>query len=415
MNFPFFKRNTSEVQSENEPVPVQQETTSSRKTNETYQSWGTRWAGQTNASKAALNTSLNVVVCQLKKEQEEDENLKEQLRKELQTKIDNKETELATEKTKLADEERRLTDCENEISELINEKNKINEDKSGRHNKIAKTNLVIGGTILACITVYLIIFYSSASYSAFFKEFDMDSKITEALFDAQAWGKSLAEGIPEFLFISLLPFLFMGLGFIIHQLGKREKGFGRYAKTMTLYCITFIFDALLAYEISEKMYNLNKGLMDPQYSIPLAFQSPGFWIIIFCGFIAYVIWGMVFDFTMQCYEELDEQKMKLKAIEEKLALKKADKQKKEDLISQIRLNIDKLIKEINNLKTQMITNSQYDYNVIKHELSNFFNGWVAYMKLVQKTDAEVQEAHDVYQSFMTSFNNTLKSKTDEDE
>ncbi len=71
-----------------------------------------------------------------------------------------------------------------------------------------------------------------------------------------------------------------------------------YFKIGMLFIVTFLFDAILAYLIEEKLYDLNKSLTDPPFSVSYALESPGFWVIIFAGFISYIIWGLVFDFIM---------------------------------------------------------------------------------------------------------------------
>ena len=66
-----------------------------------------------------------------------------------------------------------------------------------------------------------------------------------------------------------------------------------------LFVVTFLFDAILAYLIDEKIYNLNKRFEDPEFSLGYAIQDPSFWVIIFAGFVSYIIWGLVFDFVMK--------------------------------------------------------------------------------------------------------------------
>ena len=43
----------------------------------------------------------------------------------------------------------------------------------------------------------------------------------------------------------------------------------------------------------------------PEYTISMAFQSVNFWMIIFAGFIVYLIWGFVFDFIMESHSKMD--------------------------------------------------------------------------------------------------------------
>lgn len=51
---------------------------------------------------------------------------------------------------------------------------------------------------------------------------------------------------------------------------------------------------------------LKKVYGDPNFSISYALQSPSFWVIIFAGFVSYIIWGLVFDFVMKEHADRDE-------------------------------------------------------------------------------------------------------------
>ena len=152
------------------------------------------------------------------------------------------------------------------------------------------------------ITIYLIVFYISASYSGFFKTFET-TELSAAIFDAQALTKAIKDGWLESVFISTIPFAFMGLGYFVHMFQK-EKRTG-WIKILGLYIVTFIFDCILAYQIEKKIYDFEKTLNSPPFDLPIAFRKVEFWGIIFAGFVVYIIWGLVFDFIMKEYENFD--------------------------------------------------------------------------------------------------------------
>ncbi len=174
-------------------------------------------------------------------------------------------------------------------------------------DKRPKAQFYIGLLVLLPITLYLLVFYVSASYSAFFKEFTIDALVA-AIFDKDAFTNAFNDSWLEGILVTTIPFVFMGLGYVIHMMQK-GKGFLNYLKLAALLLVTFAFDALLAYSIEKKIYDFNKTLNDPPYDLSIALSEAQFWMIIFAGFVVYIIWGLVFDFIMKEYENLDKIKV----------------------------------------------------------------------------------------------------------
>jgi uncharacterized membrane protein len=126
----------------------------------------------------------------------------------------------------------------------------------------------------------------------------------QSVLDAQAFNKAWDEGPLEGAFVTLIPFVFLGLGYLIHMFGE-NKNWLNYVKMFLLFVVTFVFDAILAYEIESKIYELNKTFDSPPFDLSIAFTKNQFWGIIFAGFVVYIIWGLVFDFIMKEHKEKD--------------------------------------------------------------------------------------------------------------
>jgi len=212
---------------------------------------------------------------------------------------------------------------EQDIENTIQEKNqeivdvKHNPDKYIEDGKGMKAQFYIGLFMLLPITLYLLVFYISASYSAFFKEFDDDS-LTAAIFDADAFSNSFEASWLEGLLVITIPFVFMGLGYVIHMTQKNKMGIKNVIRIIGLYLMTFSFDALLAYQIEKKIYEFNKTLTSLPYNLKIALGEAEFWMIIFAGFVVYVIWGLVFDYVMKEHENMDKIRMFVRAKREEL-------------------------------------------------------------------------------------------------
>lgn len=181
---------------------------------------------------------------------------------------------------------------------------KQNPEKYGIEDvdKRPKAQFYIGLLILLPITIYLLVFYISASYSAFFKDFETGS-LTAAIFDANAFGKAISDGWLEAVFVGTIPFVFMGLGYLIHMFQK-TKNIISYLKLSALFILAFLFDMILAYLIEKKIFDFERVLGE-SFSPSIAIKSVNFWGIIFAGFVVYIIWGLVFDFVMKEHENVD--------------------------------------------------------------------------------------------------------------
>jgi hypothetical protein len=233
---------------------------------------------------------------------------------------------------------------------------KRNPDKYGiEDGKGLKAQFYIGLFLLLPITLYLLVFYISASYSAFFKEFANDS-LTAAIFDANALTNSFKASWLEGVLVITIPFVFMGLGYVIHMVQK-EKGIKNIIRMIGLFITTFLFDALLAYQIEKKIYEFNKTTDSSPYNLNIALGEAEFWMIIFAGFVVYIIWGLVFDFVMKEFENID----KIRAF---------IRGKKEKQIDLDKLKVD-IIAKINDFKQQVIT-----INGKNSELQSKIDGFV---------------------------------------
>lgn len=271
--------------------------------------------------------------------------------------------------------------------------------------KRSNVGFYIGLVILAFITIYLFVFYSSASYSAFFKVFEPSSAgVVSSIFDAQALSKAFSGGVFQGILILTLPFLFLGLGYIIDELNNR-KGKLKVLKIGAIISVTFLFDAILAYVIEQKIYNLQQqGSFEamPDFTISYALTSVEFWLIIFAGFVAYIIWGLIFSFVMEAYENMDKVHVAVRAkeqeisqLEAKIEVKKEEKSKLDYKIGENKREIEKLNEILN--QTDII-----DFKQLENRLVQFFDGWLEWMNANKKKEPKLEEAHEVVNIFITN-------------
>jgi len=322
----------------------------------TFHEAGFRDGSRNSGSPLALSVCLNSIYAKFQNEEKELVEKQKQAKEPYLNEKNEKETEIkALAITKTSKEEQIKTVegnirlVKDSIEELKFEINDLPRNPEKYHinaSKGASTKFWIGLIILLPLSLYLFTFYISTSYSAFFKPFDATSTIIMNILDSKAFEKAWKDGGLEGAFVTFIPFVFLGLGYLIHMFGE-NKGWKNYIKIGLLFFTTFIFDAILAYQIEDKIYEQTKTFNSPPFNLPIAFTKVEFWGIIFAGFVVYVIWGVVFDFIMKEHREKDK-------IKHEQQRRQKDIQIHKDRINDIENQKEILIKELSTIKESIV-------------------------------------------------------------
>lgn len=379
-----------------------------------YTARGTKDAGYCGGSSQALLPKLHAVYMQLSRYIQQDEKTQSERKSEIRQEISGLDAKNANIENQLKREQEKLNHEENKISKLIQEIDNIKENpKIVSGDSFVKTSFWIGLMIIIFLTIYLFVFYSSAAYSAFFKDFTPDdTKITQAIFDAQAISKAWADGLTELIFILAIPAVFLGLGFLIHKFSE-EKGIAKYFKISGLVVVTFIFDFIIAYAIVKEIYDIKVGgsfVEMPSMTIEKAFEEINFWIIIFAGFVVYIIWGLVFSFTMKEYEKMDRVNYAIKTKEQKLAEYKTDCKLIKETLTTLQTQKNDIQGEIDKLKIKLESYVLY-FNDVREGINNYFSGWVGYLKATNSSQTLIQECEQIKERFLIELQNSEFIKT----
>lgn len=163
--------------------------------------------------------------------------------------------------------------------------------------------------ILLFLSIYLVLFYASVLYNAFFLDpmalvaeqsegFDLFVAIANVEAFPQAYARY---GILGALFLFSGAFVFLSLGFLLYWFAQSKQSLWTYA----LYLFTFLFDAFLAYEIVRKVYISEMLFMDkPDWAFGMAFGEMAFYIILMAGFGMYVAWGLLLKYVLEEYRKV---------------------------------------------------------------------------------------------------------------
>lgn len=386
-----------------EPIalqPTAQENPESRRTGETYEQWGTRICGIVSGSLTALPPNLQRVYNAIYNEQAQNVELQEAARANTQAEIQRKNGEISAIKQKKEDASSDIAEINKQIETLQAREHEIRVGKE-RVNKQQRLKLIIGLVIIIPLTFYLFIFYSSTFYSAFFRDPSNITDVMQAMFDSNALANAFAGGITEFGFVLSAPVIFLGLGFALHFFAvQKEKT--KYLKMAAILLVTVMFDCILAYKIGEQLHSF--GILTGQYPIneeytaAMAFRDINTWAVIFCGFIVYVIWGIVFDMCMTAHDNMDLNKTELADIAKEIAAK----QKK---ISDLTTNLRNLTTQENAAQTELqqlmakLGHEVYiDFAAIRTEMTNFFAGWIKMMQVLSLGQDQQDEASEIFKS-----------------
>jgi len=374
-----------------------------------YRTRGTRDAGLCEGSPQSLLPKLHATYIQLIRIIQRDEQQQNERRSKVRQEICGLEARKANIENQIQEEQDNLSRENNRIREIKEEIDNIRRNPGiALGDSFSKASFWIGLMIILFLTVYLFVFYSSAAYSAFFKDFTPDdTKITQAIFDAQAVGKAWADGFTEFIFIMAIPAVFLGLGFLIHKFSE-EKGFSKYLKISALVVVTFIFDFIIAYAIVKEIYNIRIGGLFyemPPMTIERAFQEINFWIIIFAGFVVYIIWGLVFTFIMSEYEKLNKGRYAIKIREQNLADYESNCESIRGRLSISQREKNDIQGEIDKSKIQIETYIVY-FDDVRGGINDYCSGWVVYLSSVSAPQADILKCNEIREEFLSGLRNS---------
>lgn len=371
-----------------------------KKVGESYRHWGLRVCAIASGDCLILKPYLHNVYYYIHREQVENKEKQEKERKKIQCQIDQKRNDVEHLNKRLNDTKEKQEEKKDKISALNSEKKDL-KNKAYEVNKKAKLKLIIGLVILIPLTFYLFLFYSSTFYSAFFKNFEESANVLNSMFDAEALSKALETSVTELCFVLCAPVIFMGLGFCLHFF-TIQKSRSKYLKMAAILCITFIFDAILAYMIGKHLHEMEIIIgtadLSSTYGLSDAVSDINTWAVIFCGFIVYIIWGIVFDMAMSAYDQLDLNKININAIDEHIKMLEGEineeKQKEQDLNNQINAANNEIAKLTSTIGNTYII----DKDAIRTEMTNFFSGWAAQMNVLGNSKEELKNANETFEN-----------------
>jgi len=221
--------------------------------------------------------------------------------------------------------------------------------------------------ILIFLTGYLFFFYVSAAYKALYVDLEgIAERIAEGLSAGSIMPQpyELIEAIRYNYLLFLVPFVFYAFGWAFHIiLDMRQKA--KYIYLGLLITVTFIVDLLIAMIIHNNTESAKElmGISTLKWS-----QNRTFYIILFLGFLVYIIWSILLDSLLREWKKR-QVTTNLKSIINHL-------RKDIKLLAEKIMPIELIQKEIDILRDEVNTFVQGN---LKGYIDQFTTGWVSYL------------------------------------
>jgi hypothetical protein len=139
----------------------------------------------------------------------------------------------------------------------------------------------------------------------------------------------------------------------------------------------------------------------PPYTLIMAFTSVNFWLIIFAGFVVYIIWGFVFDFFIKSYAQLDKISTLTKTQLEEINKAQKEISGFENEIALISNKIAEKESELNKLNTVINHSEIIKPKELELSLFQFLDGWLEWLNSDRRDSAVQTEARQIVESFVS--------------
>ncbi len=321
-------------------------------------------------------------------DEEKNERLKEI--KKLEKKVKEQEQLNAKVEEEISDKEQKIDKYRKDLLQVREARSKDKEKL--KEESFSPLKFSINLFILSMLSVYLFFFYVSATYKALYVDFE---SIAESLAAGEGTGSimpgpaELAEALQYNYLLFVVPFVFYAFGWAFHILleSKHKMRIGFLA---ALIGVTFAVDFLLAMIINNNTENAKAlmGLAAIHWSV-----SPSFYIILFLGFLVYIIWSILLDSLLREWSKRE--------ITDNLRKIIAHMNGDIKMLKTKLLDVAALKKQIADYREDIST---VMYGNLKKYIDQFSSGWITYLSPLTTKDTkekclmlkkEFEDRHDI--------------------
>lgn len=369
-----------------------------------FSDFGINKSGLNRGDAASLKIHLNWIKDGFVVDENYDAQAASEKRKAFEVKIEDKKAE----KQKVLADKKVIEEVQipNKKQDRKNLKDSIAQIQNDLDNEMLETGfqgtnyyMYAGLTIL--LAVYLIFFYASTIYSAFFRSAgllietsgDDLAMVIGSIFDMNG----ILNPSPNLIIVYFGSFLFFSLGIIPHTI----KGAYKRLKIIGFLLITLVIDALLAYKIDKSIHEIKvmAGIGEENWQF---WVSENFYLVLAFGYLAYLVFGYMYHLMIEekvkknpkkiaqrnialVKEEIKEINLAINNFEEKLV----ELQSKVDMLES---RIEMLLKRLND--------TMLNPEVLSESLNSFYMGWRQFLNGSSEDNKEKDKCEIVYTQFM---------------
>ncbi|MDN5214965.1 phospholipase D-like domain-containing protein [Fulvivirgaceae bacterium BMA12] len=212
--------------------------------------------------------------------------------------------------------ETKLEDNEIRIKEIISD---------NYRPKIPLYTFIPNFIFLILVSVYSVIFYSSAAYILIYSQDDAkEEKLngviagSPEIFDGNAIFKAYDKGLVSLLFIILVPIFIMGLIFVINKVAGKWRYF-------YLFLAIVFIDVFTAYKVAESIHNIEyiKGQTDKTWDFRMVLTDTDFYLIFVFGLLALLTFELLLSHIFKVLDnrnqdiKYDKSRLEIEQLKEK--------------------------------------------------------------------------------------------------
>ncbi len=352
---------------------------------ERLRNWGYRDAASHTGETKALKGCLGAVYNEYKKGTKT---------KELE--IKKRLEELKAENEKLRSEvkpkEEQVKQLELDMMDIEQSPDKAKE-KAKMESEFSSLGFSIGSILLALLSVYLFIFYSSSVHSAFIKNLgevlqsttltDDVSILFNTIFDPAAIADARKSSASALIMTILSPALFIAMGLLLHVMSTKKKyQTYRFLRITALLSFVFFADAVIAYKITQGIYDAKflAGLVEERWKFSMVWEDVNFYLVLIAGFAGYIIWGVLLDYVTEEFKALRYLQVYKKKLQFQI----------DTLRAEIKRCTDKIFSNDSEIKhhTNLIDAKIVDVEELRSTIDTYVSGWTEFIDGLYQGPAE---------------------------
>jgi len=296
-----------------------------------------------------------------------DEEKKERIKqiKELEMELKNRDGSNAKIEVEIKEKDNSIEEYR---KQLLNIREVNNEDHEKlKEESFSTLKFSINLFLLVFLSIYLFFFYVSAAYKALYVDFE---GIAEKIASGEGTGSimpgayELIEALQFNYLLLLVPFVFFAFGWAFHVL-LEIKNKARIVFISLLIAVTFAVDFLLALIIHNNTENAKSlmGMETSHFS-----ESSTFYIILFLGFLVYVIWSILLHSLLMEWDK----KLVTRNIKKIINHYQGD-------IRKLQINLQNTTEIKAQIASYREDISTVFYGNLKKYIDQFSSGWVTYL------------------------------------